>query len=85
VQELVEYVARSLADHPEQVRVTRVEGARAVVLELRVAPADMGRVIGRDGRIVDAIRTLAHVVAAREGKRVILEIVRVVGKDGGGA
>jgi predicted RNA-binding protein YlqC (UPF0109 family) len=75
VQELVEYVARSLVDHPDQVRVTRVEGAQAVVLELRVARADMGRVIGRDERIVDAIRTLARVAAAREGKRVTLEIV----------
>jgi predicted RNA-binding protein YlqC (UPF0109 family) len=75
VQELVEDVARALVDHPERVRVTRIEGARAVVLELRVAPDDKGKVIGQGGRIADAIRTLVQIVAARTGKRVTLEIV----------
>jgi len=75
VQELVEYIARALVDHPEQVRVTRIEGAQAVILELRVAPDDMGKVIGKEGRIVNAIRVLLRVSAARAGKRATLEIV----------
>jgi predicted RNA-binding protein YlqC (UPF0109 family) len=75
VEELVEYIARALVDHPDEVRVGRIEGTRAVVLELRVARDDMGKVIGKEGRIVNAIRTLVHIVAAREGKRVTLEVV----------
>jgi hypothetical protein len=75
VKELVEYVAKALVDHPEQVRVTQVEGAQSVVLELRVAPEDMGRVIGKQGRIVDAIRVLLQAAAARRGKRDLLEII----------
>jgi predicted RNA-binding protein YlqC (UPF0109 family) len=75
VEELVEYIAKALVDRPDEVRVTRIEGAETVVLELRVARADMGRVIGKEGRIVAAIRTLVHIVAARAGKRVTLEIV----------
>ena len=75
MEELVAYIARALVDDPQQVRVTRIEGAQAVVLELRVAPADMGKVIGKEGRIVNAIRVLVRVSAAREGKRATLEIV----------
>jgi hypothetical protein len=75
VKELVEYVAKALVDHPERVRVTQVEGAQSVVLELRVAPEDMGRVIGKQGRIVDAIRVLLQAAAARRGKRDLLEII----------
>jgi predicted RNA-binding protein YlqC (UPF0109 family) len=75
VQELVEYIARALVDHPEQVRVTQVTGQESVVIELRVAPDDMGRVIGKEGRIANALRVLVRVVGAREGTRVTLEIV----------
>jgi predicted RNA-binding protein YlqC (UPF0109 family) len=75
VEELVAYIAKALVDRPDEVRVTRIEGAEAVVLELRVARGDLGRVIGKEGRIVNAIRTLAHVVAAREGKRVTLDVI----------
>jgi uncharacterized protein len=75
VEELVEYIAKALVDHPDDVRVRRIEGAQAVVLELRVARTDMGRVIGKEGRIVDAIRTLVHIVAVREGKRVTVAIL----------
>ena len=75
MEELVAYIARALVDDPKQVRVTRIEGAQAVVLELRVASADMGKVIGKEGRIVNAIRVLVRVSAAREGKRATLEIV----------
>ena len=75
MEELVEYIAKALVDRPDEVRVTRIEGAQAVVLELRVVPADMGRVIGREGRIVNAIRVLLRTAAARAGKRVTLEVI----------
>jgi len=75
VKELVEYIAKSLVDDPSQVDVTEINKSSFVVLELRVAPEDMGRVIGRNGRVANAIRTLLRVPAARQGKRVNLEIV----------
>ena len=75
MKELVEYIARSLVDDPSQVQVSEVEGANTVIYELRVAPEDMGRVIGKSGRVANAMRTLLRVVAARQGKRVTLEIV----------
>jgi predicted RNA-binding protein YlqC (UPF0109 family) len=75
VKELVEYVAKSLVDDPSQVTVTEIEGGNSITLELRVAPEDMGRVIGRNGRVANAIRTLLRVQAAKEGKRVNLEIM----------
>jgi predicted RNA-binding protein YlqC (UPF0109 family) len=75
MQELVEYIARALVDHPDQVRVTRIDGAQSVVVELRVARDDMGHVIGKEGRIVNAIRVLLRISAARQGKRATLEII----------
>ncbi|MEJ2148563.1 MAG: KH domain-containing protein [Chloroflexota bacterium] len=75
MKELVEYIAKALVDNPSQVEVTQIEGATSVILELRVAPDDMGRVIGRGGRVANAMRTLLRVVAAKQGKRVTLEIV----------
>jgi len=75
MKELIEYIAKSLVDDPSQVRVDEIEGTTSVVLELRVAPEDMGRIIGKKGRVADAMRTLVRVVAAKRGKRVTLEIV----------
>ncbi|HSM58000.1 MAG: KH domain-containing protein [Chloroflexota bacterium] len=75
MEELVEYIARSLVDHPDSVRVERIETRSAVTLELTVADSDMGRVIGRRGRVVNAMRSLVDVVARNEGKRVSLEII----------
>ena len=75
MQELVEYLARGLVADPDAVSVTRVERGDAVVLELRVAEGDVGKVIGRQGRIVRALRTLARASGARSGERVLLEIV----------
>ncbi len=72
---LVEYIAKSLVDDPSQVSVVERSGASSVTLELHVAPEDMGRVIGRDGRVANAMRALLRVLAAKEGKRVNLEIV----------
>ena len=75
MKELVEYIAKALVDHPDQVRVNQVPGDQTVVIELEVAPDDMGKVIGKEGRIANAIRSLLKIAAAREGKRAILEIV----------
>ena len=76
MKDLVEYIAKSLVEDPASVEVTETTtGSSAIVLELRVAPDDMGRVIGKSGRVANAIRALLRVVAAKEGKRVTLEIV----------
>jgi predicted RNA-binding protein YlqC (UPF0109 family) len=72
---LVEYVAKSLVDDPDSVRVEAVETASGVVIELRVADDDMGKVIGRNGSVAKALRTLLKVVGAREGETVGLEIL----------
>lgn len=75
LKELVEFIAKSLVDDPSQVQVSEIEGGTSVILELRVGPEDMGRVIGRGGRTANAMRTLVRVLAAKQGKRVTLEIV----------
>jgi predicted RNA-binding protein YlqC (UPF0109 family) len=76
VKDLVEFIARSLVDDPEAVSVTEIEGERSIILELRVAPDDMGKVIGKQGKIARAIRTITKATAAKEGKRVVVEILR---------
>lgn len=75
MKELVEYIAKSLVDDPSQVQVNEVAGSGSLIIELRVAPEDMGRIIGKNGRVVNAIRTLLRASAARQGKRVTLEII----------
>lgn len=75
MQEFLEYVVRSIVDDPSQVQVAEVDGGNTIVFELRVAPEDMGRVIGKGGRVANAMRTLLRVVAAHENKRAQLEIV----------
>jgi len=75
VKELIEYIARSLVDDPTQVQVTEVVTGTIVILELHVAQDEVGRMIGRGGRVVNAMRSLAQMCAAREAKRVQLEIV----------
>jgi predicted RNA-binding protein YlqC (UPF0109 family) len=74
-KELVEYVARSLVDDPDSVRVEETRDRDGIVLELHVAEDDMGKVIGRNGSVAKALRTLLKVTAAREGEPVSLEIV----------
>ena len=74
MKELLTYVAQNLVEHPEQVSVTEVEGDGETVLELRVAPEDMGKVIGRQGRIAKWIRVLMRSVGQRQGTRVSVEI-----------
>jgi predicted RNA-binding protein YlqC (UPF0109 family) len=75
MRELVEYMAKLLVDNPDQVEVTEVMATRSVIFELRVAREDMGRVIGKQGRVANAMRTLLKVAAAKQGRRAILEIV----------
>ena len=74
MKELLLYMARNLVDHPDDVTVTEIPG-ETTVLELRVAPEDMGKVIGRQGRIAKEIRTIIKSVAQREGTRVTVEIM----------
>ena len=75
MEELLEEIARSLVDKPDEVSVRRVEDDEGVVYELRVAPDEVGKVIGRQGRIARAIRTVVRASGARRGERTRLEIV----------
>ncbi len=75
MKELVEYMVKSLVENPDQVEVREIDGTRSVIFEVRVAEEDMGRVIGKAGRVANAMRTLLRVAAIRQGKRAILEIV----------
>lgn len=75
MKEVLEIVAKSLVDNPDEVSVTEVEGERGTILELRVADADMGKVIGKQGRIAKAIRTVVKAAASRENKRAVVEII----------
>ena len=75
MKELLLYMAKNLVDDPDAVTVTEVEDEEGKVLELRVAPGDMGKVIGRQGRIAKEIRTIVKTVAQRTGEKVTVEIV----------
>ena len=75
MKELLLYMAKNLVDHPDAVTVTEIEGEDCKVLELRVAEGDMGKVIGRQGRIAKEIRTIIKTVAQRTGDKVTVEIV----------
>jgi predicted RNA-binding protein YlqC (UPF0109 family) len=75
MRELVEFLARALVDDPDAVRVDELEEDGEVVLEIHVAADDLGRVIGRNGRVANAIRTVAKAAATREDRRVLVEII----------
>ena len=75
IKELIEYITRSLVDHPDDVTVHVIEGERTMVLELRVNPNDMGQIIGKNGRTAKAVRTLLNATATKCGIRAVLEIV----------
>lgn len=75
MKELIEIIAKALVDKPEEVRVKEVEGERSIIFELTVAPEDMGKVIGKQGRIAKAIRTVVKSAAAKTNKKVIVEIL----------
>ncbi|TVR69762.1 MAG: KH domain-containing protein [Spirochaetaceae bacterium] len=74
-RELVEYIAKALVDEPDEVQVHLIEGEKSTILELKVSPEDIGKVIGKHGRIAKAIRTLLSATASTSGKRVVLEIL----------
>ena len=76
MKELLEVIAKNLAEHPEAVQVTERAGDRACILELKVAPEDMGKVIGKQGRIAKAIRTVVKAAAIHEDKKIIVEIMQ---------
>ena len=75
MKELVEVIAKSLVDYPDEVVVTETENEKAIVLELRVAQSDMGKVIGKQGRIAKAIGAVVKAAASKEEKKVIVEIM----------
>jgi len=75
LKELVEYIAKALVDHPEQVVVNEIEGEKTSILELSVAEDDLGKVIGKGGRTARAIRTILSAAATKANKRAVLEIL----------
>jgi hypothetical protein len=74
-KELVEYIARSLVDEPDEVEVAMIEGEKSTILELKVAEDDIGKVIGKHGRIAKAVRTILSASSNKSGKRFVLEIL----------
>lgn len=74
-KELVEYLAKTLVDSPDEVSVNVIEGEKSTILELSVSPSDIGKVIGKQGRIAKSIRTVLSAACAKSGKRVVLEIL----------
>jgi predicted RNA-binding protein YlqC (UPF0109 family) len=74
-KDLVEYIVKSLVDDPASVVVNVIEGEKSTILELRVASDDIGKVIGKHGRIAKAIRTVLQAATAKDGKRTVLEIL----------
>ena len=75
MRELIEYVVKTLVDHPDDLHISEIEGERTIVFELRCHPDDVGKVIGKSGKTVGAIRTLLSTVAARQNRRAMLEVV----------
>jgi predicted RNA-binding protein YlqC (UPF0109 family) len=75
MKELIEFIAKSLVDHPEQVQVRQSGGGSRVRIELSVTKDDMGRVIGKGGKVANSIRTLLRVAAEREGKQATLDVI----------
>ncbi|NLU52213.1 MAG: KH domain-containing protein [Clostridiaceae bacterium] len=76
MKELLEHIAKSLVDNPDEVSVNEVEGEQSIILELRVSEDDMGKVIGKQGRIAKAIRVVMKAAAIKENKRVVVEIIQ---------
>lgn len=74
MKEIVEVIAKALVDHPEEVVVTETENDKTIVVELKVAADDMGKVIGKQGRVAKSIRTVVKAAASRDDKKVIVDI-----------
>lgn len=77
MKDLVEIIAKSLVDNPEEVHVNEIQGEQGLILELRVAPEDMGKVIGKQGRVAKAIRTVVKAAALNEDRKAVVEIIDV--------
>ena len=75
MKELLEMLAKAIVDEPDQVKVSAVEGEKSIILQLSVSPNDIGKVIGKQGRIAKAIRAIIKASAVKEGKKVIVEII----------
>lgn len=75
MKELVEVIAKALVEHPEEVRITETTDERTIRYELSVAPSDIGKVIGKQGRIAKALRTVVTAASVKENKRVVIDIV----------
>ncbi len=75
MKDLINYMAKNIVDNPESVNVSEIEGEQTTILELRVAPGDLGKVIGKQGRIVKAMRIILGAAAAKSQKRAVLEII----------
>jgi len=84
MKELVEYIVKALVDKPDQVSVKETLGETVTILEIRTAPEDVGKVIGREGRIANSIRTITKAAAAKQNKRVTVEILTAEGEAKGG-
>ena len=76
MKELVEVIAKSLVEHPDEVVVTETENEKSILVELKVAPSDMGKVIGKQGRIAKAIRSVVKAAPSKEDKKVVVEILQ---------
>lgn len=76
MKKLVEVIAKSLVEHPDEVVVTETENEKTILVELRVAPSDMGKVIGKQGRIAKAIRSVVKAASSKEEKKVVVEILQ---------
>lgn len=76
MKELVEVIAKSLVDHPDEVVVTERETEKSIIVELKVASEDMGKVIGKQGRIAKSIRTVVKAAATKDDKKVVVEIMQ---------
>ena len=81
MKDLVGVIAKSLVDNPEEVHVNEVQGEQDLILELRVAPEDLGKVKGKQGRVAKAIRTVVKAAALNEDKKVVVEIIDAKSQD----
>ncbi|MCX7921831.1 MAG: KH domain-containing protein [Clostridia bacterium] len=76
MKELLETIAKALVDYPDEVSINEVEGEKSIILELKVSKEDMGKVIGKQGRIAKAIRTVIKAAAVKDNRRVVVEIIQ---------
>lgn len=75
MKQLLEAIIRELVDHPEEIKIAEIDGEKTVVFELRCNEGDLGKVIGKNGKTVSAIRTILSTIAAKQGRRAMLEVV----------